>query len=138
MVIINDSYSVLSDPDKRKKHDEWIAGYETKSPHRGSGTRQDHEEWQSKRTEERNERRRRGSVNTYDKDGYTPLMRAVKQMDIDAVRDLLELGADPKLEDANFGTSTALSMARRLFSISKDSRARSIYQDIINILKPIT
>ncbi|MCO6428840.1 J domain-containing protein [Nitrosomonas communis] len=31
MTIINASYKVLSDPDKRREHDEWIAGMETAS-----------------------------------------------------------------------------------------------------------
>ena len=32
MKIINESYDVLSDPNKRKKHDEWILGQERNTP----------------------------------------------------------------------------------------------------------
>jgi len=73
-------------------------------------------------------------IDLYDESGYTPLMRAAKEGDFELVLALIEEGANPKIEDENFGTSTALNMAQLLFVRT----GRKEYQKIIDLLKPIT
>jgi hypothetical protein len=53
------------------------------------------------------------SIDAYDSDGYTALMQAVLSVDHAAVKALLKQGADPSIMDNNFGTATALTLARR-------------------------
>jgi len=77
-------------------------------------------------------------IDRYDEDGYTPLMRAVKVMDIDAVISLLEQGANPKIKDENFGTSTALNMAKLLLKRAKTEEAKQGFQKIVDSLEPVT
>ena len=77
-------------------------------------------------------------IDRYDEDGYTPLMRAVKAMDVELVVAVLEKGANPKIEDGNFGTSTALSMAKLLLKRAKTEGTQKGYQKIIDVLEPVS
>lgn len=77
-------------------------------------------------------------IDRYDEDGYTPLMRAVKAMDVESVIDLLEKGANPKIKDENFGTSTALTMAKLLLKRAKTIEAQQRYQAIVDALDPVS
>lgn len=77
-------------------------------------------------------------IDTYDEDGYTPLMRAVKIMDIDTVLILIEKDANPRIKDREFGTSTALTMAKLLLKREKTSEAKQVFQKIVDALEPIT
>jgi Ankyrin repeat len=77
-------------------------------------------------------------IDTYDEDGYTPLMRAVKRMDIDEVVNLVEQGANPRIKDGNFKTSTALTMAKLLRNRAKTLEAQQGFQQIVDVLEPIT
>lgn len=77
-------------------------------------------------------------IDRYDKDGYTPLMRAVKSMDVESVLDLLKKGANPKIKDENFGTSTALTMAKLLLKKAKTAEAQRGFQAIIDALEPVS
>lgn len=77
-------------------------------------------------------------IDRYDEDGYTPLMRAVKAMDVESVIDLLEKGANPKIKDENFGTSTALTMTKLLLKRAKTIEAQQRYQAIVDALEPVS
>jgi hypothetical protein len=76
-------------------------------------------------------------IDAYDSAGHTALMRAVKTTDPTAVKSLLQQGADPTVTDSNFGTSTALSIARRALSIAPES-SRQPLQEIIAMLAPLS
>lgn len=77
-------------------------------------------------------------IDVYDKNGYTPLMRAVKAMDCDEVASLLRRGANPKVVDGNIGTSTALNMAKLLLIRAKTPESRQAFQKIVELLEPVT
>lgn len=76
-------------------------------------------------------------IDRYNEDGYTPLMRAVKAMDIDAVITLIEQGANPSIKDENFGTSTALSMAMLFLKRAKSTASQQGFQQIVDELEKI-
>ena len=78
------------------------------------------------------------AIDSYDEDGYTPLMRAVKEADVSAVIALIKQGANPRIKDENFGTSTALNMAKLLLKREKTSEAKQRFQEIVDVLGPIT
>lgn len=73
-------------------------------------------------------------IDLYDENGYTPLMMAVKEADTKLVITLIQRGANPKIVDEDFGTSTALNMAQLLFVRTGGKK----YKKIIDLLKPIT
>ena len=77
-------------------------------------------------------------IDRYDENGYTPLMKAVKAMDIASIISLLEQGANPKLRDGNYGTSTALNMAKLLLKRAKTVEAQQGYQAIVDVLQPVS
>ena len=77
-------------------------------------------------------------IDKYDEDGYTPLMRAVKEMDVDAVVSLIEQGANPKIKDEHFGTTTALNMAKLLLKRAKTEEAQQGFKKVVDTLEPIT
>lgn len=77
-------------------------------------------------------------IDQYDQNGYTALMRAVQVMDIETITSLLEKGANPKIRDGNFGTSTALTMAKLNLSRAKTEDSQINYQKIVNLLEPIS
>jgi len=77
-------------------------------------------------------------IDRYDEDGYTPLMRAVKAMNIESVIDLLEKGANPKIKDESFGTSTAFTMAMLLLKRAKTIDSQQCYQAIVDALEPVS
>lgn len=68
-------------------------------------------------------------------DGYTPLMRAVHDLDFDQVASLLEQGADPNMRDGNFGTSTALSMAILMLNRATADKERQLLESIVSALE---
>ena len=70
-------------------------------------------------------------INGYDSSGYTPLMNAVKSYDLVRVRNLVNKGADTKLKDNNFGTSTASDMAHLALRRATDEGSRDILKRII-------
>jgi len=76
--------------------------------------------------------------NSYDENGYTPLMMAVKIMNVDLVSELIQQGANPNIVDRNFGTSTALDIAGLLQKRAKGASEKKSYQEIIDILVPVT
>jgi hypothetical protein len=78
------------------------------------------------------------AIDGYDEDGYTPLMKAVKAMDVELVVAMLEKGANPRIADGNFGTSTALSMAELLLKRATTEETQKGYQRIIDILEPVS
>lgn len=77
---------------------------------------------------------RHGAVNGYDSNGYTPLMNAVNSYDLVRVKELLAKGADPKLKDNNFGTSTASDMAHLALRRATDENNRATLKQIIMTL----
>ena len=77
-------------------------------------------------------------IDKYGKDGYTPLMRAVKKVDVGEVLSLIEKGANPDIMDEEFGTSTALDMARLLRKRVKTEEAQQGLKKVIDALEPIT
>lgn len=77
-------------------------------------------------------------IDAYDEDGYTPLMRAVKMMDVNTVIEVIYQGANPRIEDGTFGTSTALDMAKLLLKRAKTPDEQQGFQKIVSVLKPIT
>lgn len=60
--------------------------------------------------------RTRSPEGVYGEDGLTPLMRAARDGDLQRVRELLRLGADPQLTDGSFGTSRPVDFAIRAAS----------------------
>lgn len=74
----------------------------------------------------------------YDHNGYTPLMRAVHATDIEAITSLLAKGANPKIKDGSFGTSTALTMAKIRLNRAKTEEDKLAYQKIVTLLEPIS
>ena len=76
-------------------------------------------------------------LDAYDENGHTALMRAVKAKDVSTVGQLLEQGADPTIVDNTFGTSTALTIAKRALALAPDDQ-RAPLTDIINMLRPLT
>lgn len=73
-------------------------------------------------------------LNGYDKDGLTPLMRAVREVNLEKVKSLLSQGADPVIKDDRFGTSTASDYAIRALRISPTEKERMQLQQIIEAL----
>lgn len=71
-------------------------------------------------------------INSYNENGRTPLMEAANLGDIEEVRRLLALGADPYLRDASFGTSTAKMFAGR------KAHDGNVYYEIEQLLGDIT
>jgi len=78
------------------------------------------------------------SINSYDENGYTSLMLAVKTINVELVAELIEQGANPKIEDRNFGTSTALDMAYLLRKRAKGKDQKKALKKIIALLEPVT
>ena len=66
--------------------------------------------------QERSPSRSQSPKDVYGEDGLTPLMRAARDGDLQRVRELLNLGADPKLTDGSFGTSRPVDFAIRAAS----------------------
>ena len=79
-----------------------------------------------------------GKYDSYDDNGYTPLMNAVDTKNSKLVEELIQKGANPRIEDKNFGTSTALDMAKLALNRAEIKEDIKIYQEIIAILEPIT
>lgn len=77
-------------------------------------------------------------IDHHDQNGYTALMRAVHIMDIETIVSLLEKGANPKIRDGNFGTSTALTMAKLHLNRAKTEEDKLACQKIITLLEPIS
>lgn len=75
------------------------------------------------------------ALNGYDANGYTPLMLAVLHRDAEHVRLLLSRGANPKLRDGRFGTSTALDMALLAHRRSDSDSEQSTLQEIVDALR---
>ena len=73
-------------------------------------------------------------INAYDIDGFTPLMRAVKDMNVNTIVSLMESGADPRILDRDFSTSTALDMAILKHNGAETEETRHCFQKIIDIL----
>ncbi|WMP15845.1 hypothetical protein RCS87_10600 [Thiothrix lacustris] len=59
-------------------------------------------------------------------------------MDIETIVSLLEKGANPKIRDGNFGTSTALTMAKLHLNRAKTEEDKLACQKIITLLEPIS
>lgn len=81
---------------------------------------------------------KRSSLDLYDEDGHTALMKAVKRMDVHAVRSLLKDGANTKVKDEGFGTAAALSIAKLALMRVKLENERNRLKKIIEIFEPIT
>ena len=77
-------------------------------------------------------------IDEEDAKGYTPLMKAAREGDVNLVRNLVALGANPKLKEGTFGIATALSMAIATLNRTNNKHSRKMYQTIIDILTPIT
>lgn len=77
-------------------------------------------------------------IDGYDDNGHTPLMRAVKAMDVAAVINLIDKGANPKIRDGNFGTSTALSIAKLGLKRATTPVEQEGFLKIVGFLEPIT
>ncbi|NGX16153.1 ankyrin repeat domain-containing protein [Wenzhouxiangella sp. XN24] len=74
-------------------------------------------------------------LDEYDANGHTPLMRAVRAGDIDAVRDLLARGANPFVIDGDWNTSTALDLAKRELSRRETAETRAVLREIVLVLE---
>lgn len=74
------------------------------------------------------------NIDAYNVGGYTSLMKAVEDMDVNTVASLLESGANPRILDRDFGTSTALDLAIRKQNKAETEETRHRFQKIIDIL----
>ena len=75
------------------------------------------------------------SINQHDKDGYTPLIKAVKEMDVELVNFLLQKGADPNIKELYFSQSTALTMAKLFLKRAKTDDSKENYRKIVDALE---
>ena len=78
------------------------------------------------------------SIDKYDRDGYTPLMRAVLDFDYERVCHLLSLGANPSKTDLKFGTTSSIDLALRLLTTCTDSIKKDKVQNILEVLQKQT
>lgn len=69
-------------------------------------------------------------IDQYDAFGRTRLMNAAIEGNLDQVKRLLELGADPDIADENWSTSRAVDYARRLANNS------AVHKRIVELLSP--
>ena len=76
-----------------------------------------------------------GALDSYDTNGHTSLMRAVRARDIALVADLLARGANPFVVDRDWGTSTALDIAKRELNLAKNAETRDAFRQLIFILE---
>jgi hypothetical protein len=79
-------------------------------------------------------RRTYDRLNKYDESGLTPLMRAVKELDLNQVSSLLGQGADPNIKDGRFGTTTAMDMAIRALGTAATEHERTRLRHIFDAL----
>ena len=78
------------------------------------------------------------SIDEYDSEGYTSLMRAVLDVDYERVCHLLSLGANPSKTDLKFGTTSSIDIALRLLTNCTDSYKKDKVQNILEVLQKQT
>lgn len=84
--------------------------------------------------QEAEEKQTHNRLNGYDANGHTPLMRAVMEINPEQVASLLAQGADPKIKDGNFGTSTASDLAVRALRRAATEQDRTKLRRIFDVL----
>ena len=73
-------------------------------------------------------------LDAYDANGYTPLMKAVTTQDVEAVKSLVSRGANPHIVDRDWGTSTALDIAKRELNKNNTSETKQLLRQIVSVL----
>ena len=73
-------------------------------------------------------------LDAYDANGYTPLMQAVKTRDVEAVINLVSRGANPHIVDRDWGTSTALDIAKLELNRTSESDMKQSLRQIVSVL----
>jgi curved DNA-binding protein CbpA len=114
--IINEAYRVLSDPNLRREHDAWITREEhfqsQEKPYKEPKARNPSSDANTKNSSNTDYPFPKRGINDYDEFGFTPLMQAVGQKDVAAVKNLLEIGADPK-KKGNYSATPSAGMGGR-------------------------